>query len=232
MPARIQPRHDWGESFSFADVVKFTNATRSNLIHWTNIGIIKPDVEDTAGPGYPRRFSALNLIEVQLAWTVNRFRVPVPTIGQAVRALRDHHEMCAAVWSVGHPVGGRESLSDDEREAVKRAQVREFLRRDRIAGAEGARSAKYSARVVEKNEGAEIFSEQNQRLILHHAEAWREFTRAPFSRFYGLFVFPDDGWATVADEPLNLGETIEHVAIVVNLAPVVDYIRAVAGRTL
>ena len=49
----VTPDPRFGESFSFGDIVKFTNASRSNLIHWANKGIIRPDVEDTAGPGFP-----------------------------------------------------------------------------------------------------------------------------------------------------------------------------------
>jgi hypothetical protein len=44
-----------------------------------------------------------------------------------------------------------------------------------------------------------------------------------------VFVYPDEGWARVADEPLNLREAIEHTAIVVNLALPADYIRVVSG---
>jgi DNA-binding transcriptional MerR regulator len=232
MPARKQPRPDGGESFSFADVLKVTNATRSNLIHWTNIGIIKPDVEDTAGPGYPRRFSALNLIEAQLAWTLNRLRIPVATIGDALRALREFHGVCAAIWSVGQPLEGRKFLTHEEREAIKHAHVEQYLRREGEAGVGGSKSRRYYMRLENEAESV-MFSDDQQLLLLHHAEAWREFTISPYSRFYGLFVFPEDGGATVADEPLGLAETIQHVAIVVNLAPVVDYVRLfAAGRPL
>ena len=54
--------------------------------------------------------------------------------------------------------------------------------------------------------------------------------------FFGLFVSegatPDEDYATVADEPLNLREAIEFGAIVINLAAIIEYTQAVSSYRL
>ena len=173
----------WGNSFSFGEVLKWTSATRSNLIHWTNTKIIKPDVEDTAGPGYPRRFSRLNLLEVELAASVNRFRVPVTLIGQAVRSLRDFHELAATLWSdTGAervpPPAAQTELTDSQRVAIRAVYVGQFVRRDEIGtlGKPPAknRSAAFYAKKMSDNG---IFSAENQTAILNASRDWFRFTR-------------------------------------------------------
>ena len=232
MPARKQPRSDSGDSFSFADVVKLTNATRSNLIHWTNIGIIKPDIEDTAGPGYPRRFSRFNLGEVHLAALVNSLRVPVAVTGQAVREFRDQHELSEAVLLAGGASDTDErALTEREREAALNALVDAAVRRDRVAGAEGVKPRSFYARHLRND--ARFVSEAAQRNVLREARAWRQFVENPRrGPSFALFVYPKDGYAHVYVEPLIVRDSIPEIAIVVNLAEVVHFVHAVAGRPL
>jgi len=72
-------------------VLVLTDASRSNLIHWTNTRTIEAEIEGTAGRGFHRRFSTFNLVEVQLCATLTKFRLPVATLQGAVNVLRHFH---------------------------------------------------------------------------------------------------------------------------------------------
>jgi hypothetical protein len=65
--------------------------------HWTKVGVIRPEVETGEGRGHHRRFSAFNLIEVQLAAVVNLTQVPVSTIFGALDHFRGFHRSMRAV---------------------------------------------------------------------------------------------------------------------------------------
>jgi hypothetical protein len=84
--------------YSLADVLVLTDATKSNMQHWTKMGVIRPEVETGEGKGHHRRFSPFNIIEVQLAAVVNKTQVPVSTIYGALSAFRAFHRSMRAVY--------------------------------------------------------------------------------------------------------------------------------------
>lgn len=76
-------------TYSTGQVVAFTGATARQVDYWCRRGIITPSVKDTAGIGYPRRFS---WADVEVVWAL-RFiaghvgRIDAP---DALAALTDH----------------------------------------------------------------------------------------------------------------------------------------------
>ena len=222
---RAKPHAVDAPGYSPAEALQWTNATKAQLAHWLDRRIIIPDIADTTGRGVHRRLSPLNLIEIQLATMMNEFRIPIAGIADGVWGLRDHHELCKAVRSAGPVEPTQKILTPEQRRAVELAYVQAFQRRDARFGKRSTpkQMATYAKAV---KDSADIFSDDNQRLILHHAFAWYRFTREPAFRdnhFYGLFVFPDEEHTTIADEPLDLKTTIEFAAIVINLGPVVSF---------
>src|SRR5689334_16367564 len=91
--------------YGFADITTVTTATRSNLIHWTNIGLITGEVADTEGRGHHRRFSTFNAIEVQTCAAISQFKVPTVKLLGALEALRSFHRNAVAnydaTWALG-----------------------------------------------------------------------------------------------------------------------------------
>lgn len=213
------------ESFSFGDVVKWTNATRSNLIWWTNAGIIKADVEDSTGPGHARRFSALNLVEAELAYHINRFKVPVKLLGRATSGVRDLHEQSAAVWNSEPGLTSQQRLSDAQRAALKEAYIRAFQRRDIVCGGKPA-AAKYYEQHVDWQQA--LYGD-NERAILENARAWRRFVLTPHDAndTYFVALFPGEDYASVGTLPDLIADMKQNIAaITVNLAPIFEYIRS------
>lgn len=84
--------------YSFADLLVLTDATKSNLTHWTNTGVVKAALEETSGSGHHRRFSALNVIETEVAFVVNKHRVPVETLREALDTFRSFHRKAVAIY--------------------------------------------------------------------------------------------------------------------------------------
>lgn len=228
MPRRPQPppTNPAVTGCSFSDVVKWTDATRSNLIHWTNIRIIVPDLEDTAGPGYPRRFSTLNVLEVQLAAEMNRFRLPAALIGDTVWSFRSFHELAMGL----HPLlRGQHRLTPEQRTAVERAYLRSVVRRDERHGMKVTKKQIAAYTDSFKND-AKLFNPESEAEMLHHAESWHRFmTDAAYRRqhFYGVFVYPDDEDARIIDEPINVREALGVSTIVLDLGKVIDYLNQV-----
>jgi len=202
--ARDSPKLGYG----FNDVLKLTAATRSNLIHWTNIGIITPDLENTGGIGHPRRFSPQNLIEAEIGAALNAFRVPAETIRGGLNVFRLFHRDMLRFEGEMHESGGK----------VLTKSVAVFLRHKLGVSApddEVLQGAEYAKRLV---------------------YAWRRIRRGPLSRgepdpmtglqFLGLFVSGTYGdrditFATVELDPPNLRSVIEGSAIVIDLANLV-----------
>ncbi len=83
--------------YSFADVLALTDATKSNLLHWTHTGTITAALQESAGRGHRRRYSPFNVIEVQLAVEVNKFGVSVKTISHALHMFRQFHRQAVAL---------------------------------------------------------------------------------------------------------------------------------------
>lgn len=233
------PRIDADGGLSFQAMASFSAASRSNLIHWTNIGIIRADFAETEGPGYPRRFSPLNLAEVQIAAQLNRFRLPTAVIRYAVGTFRDFHELCIAVApSNGPEPPEAEALTDAERQAVEHAYAKQFVRRDERFAAEDktmkVSSLAHAMRVERANPG--WADAENEKSILYHSRRWHRFLNSGTFRrthFYGLFVNPDEDVASEIEiEPIDLKDAVDSISIVVNLESIVDHTQAVTGNRL
>lgn len=239
-PERERP----ATGYSFADVLKLTTATRSNLIHWTNIGLIKADIDDSPGPGYPRRFSLLNLFEAELTAAVNRrFRVPVTVLAGVAQEFRRFHRMSSGVYQAA-PKGqaaADDQLSSAQRDALANAFVEELVRRDEVA----VHVRKQKGRIGSPASFADLAKTSaadppDRQIIIYHAHTWARYCRDKSFRaehFYGLFLSKDaesdgDFWAGVADEPLDLKENVREMAIVINLQPVFDHLELMTGEHL
>src|SRR5687767_1907675 len=100
MPRKKSPPPDRSATpgLTTADLLKWTNATKTNLIHWSSIGLIKPDVEESTGRGHHNRYSSLNMIEVQLASMMNRLHVPTVLMKYGLMELRDFDDLCRSIW--------------------------------------------------------------------------------------------------------------------------------------
>jgi DNA-binding transcriptional MerR regulator len=71
--------------YSFADVLRLTGVGRSQLVTWTDKGIIIPGITNTTGTGHHRRFSFRNLYEVAVAAQLSAHgRIPLARIKMIV----------------------------------------------------------------------------------------------------------------------------------------------------
>ncbi len=66
--------------YSFADVLKHTGATTSQLKRWTDIGVIEAASGEGLGTGHHRSFSLINLVEVAVAKELAAFRIATPKL--------------------------------------------------------------------------------------------------------------------------------------------------------
>jgi hypothetical protein len=213
--------------FSFGDVVQLTSATASNLTHWTNLGIIKAGVEGTGGRGHHRRFSITNIVEIELAATMNRYHVPMPLIAQGVTGFRAYHELAKAAWPVD---ANQQRLTDEQRKAVERAYVDAFIRRDEAHGVTVTK--RKAGTYLRSVRGGDMFNPEHEDAIMYHARTWERFltdTEFRNRHFYGVFVSPDEDTAVIHDGPIDdPGAAIPNTAIVINLAPIVVLFTAVS----
>jgi hypothetical protein len=213
MPRRAIPHSADAPGYGLADVLVLTDATRAMVAHWADLGVVKADLEDTAGSGYHRRFSTLNLIEVQLGSVINRFRVPTDVIRGAVWAFRRFHENAVALYEdstdapIVHDVAHRGLFTTREH---RKACATRF--------------------VLEEQYGGESI-EAAERRAGEMARVWAQIRSGPFgrgvpdpswARFLGLFLHLDDSPSAVValDPPLAHGP-IEGSAIVIDLANIV-----------
>ena len=119
-----------GMAYSFRDVLAHTGATRSQLIHWTNVGLVRAEVDETTGTGHHRAFSFANLAQVRVAVLLTGRGVTVPGLKLVLRVVTqlqkrdnvpdiiwipDSAKTLHAVWSgttqefvqeLRHPVAG------------------------------------------------------------------------------------------------------------------------------
>jgi hypothetical protein len=207
--------------YSFADVLVLTAATRSNLIHWTNIGIIKPDLADTKGPGHPRRFSTFNLIEIQVAAAINRFRVPAEVIRGAANVFRAFHLGAVALYEETHSVPFGESAGKVITVGVDGSEMP-----GRVGRFATSRQRETHARMFQTSDPnasgvADIwYAVRTSRVI-----AGQPITKHPdetFSKlrhFIGLFITEDA--AAVAIDPPTLSVYVDGSAIVIDLVDAV-----------
>jgi len=75
-------------SYTFADVMRITGATKSEMTHWTREGIVGADIAPGGGPGRHRKFAFLNLLEASIAVELNRLGAPVYVIRSLVSYVR------------------------------------------------------------------------------------------------------------------------------------------------
>ena len=119
--------------YSLADLLVLTDATKSELTHWTKSGIVRAAIEETSGRGHHRRFSAFNVIETQLAVVVNKLRVPAETVLEALNTFREFHRQAVAIHEqmADAPVINPEHLSlfstVEQRHSVARSFVMRFF---------------------------------------------------------------------------------------------------------
>ena len=232
-------------SYGFADVVKLTTATRSELIHWTNTKIITPAIVDTAGPGYPRRFSLENLVEVELCAAVNRFKVRTTLIADAAESFRHFHRRNIALTDNG-PTDGSERFTPGQQSAYLAVLTQEFRHSWKKQGLRWPKDGLASQ--LKKH----LFNETVQRVALKAAAGWEQYRRNREFRnahFCGTFVVPpriaDDDYdrdpAALAQDvrvfetwshPLDLNWALSTDSIVINLIGVLNRIEQATGGQL
>lgn len=195
MPATTRPLEP---GYGFADVLLVTDATRSHLIHWTNIGIIRPDLVETTGRGFHRRFSTTNLVEVQLCSAIAKFKVPTDVMRGGVEIFKGHHRAMVAA----HRVASSAFIPDGRiRDAAAELFQRKDQDRDELHGG------------LNQFEAARVWHElRTGSLICGRPDrSW--------SHFVGLFLGSQH--AQVAIDPTNLAALVEGSAIVIDLTDVV-----------
>jgi hypothetical protein len=77
-------------SYAFAELITFTGASRSEVTHWSQSKLIRPDVEDSGGTGEPRRFGFLDLVEGGVVRRLNQLPggCPIVHMAHALEVLR------------------------------------------------------------------------------------------------------------------------------------------------
>jgi hypothetical protein len=195
MPATTRPTEP---GYGFADVLTVTDATRSHLIHWTNIGIIRPDLAETTGRGFHRRFSTMNLIEVQLCSAIAKFKVPTDVMRGGVEIFKGHHRAMVAAHAVAST-----AFIPDPRIGAAAAELfqRQDQERDPLHGG------------LNQFEAARVWHE------LRTGSLIRGKPDPSWCHFVGLFLGSQS--AQVAVDPTNLAVLVEESAIVIDLANVV-----------
>ena len=74
--------------YRFRDVLAQTGATRSQLIYWTQVGLLRADVEETVGTGHPRTFSWRNLVQARIAVLLAQRGLSVSATTFVLRAVK------------------------------------------------------------------------------------------------------------------------------------------------
>jgi hypothetical protein len=213
--------------FTSLDAVRGTSATASQIEYFVRRGLIRPK-RDARRRGMSRTFSLLDIVEIELASRLNRFRIPTPLIGDALFEFRWHHRVSVALYLsqppgqievfkvgahaplIGHPL---EVFSPAQQEAVRRLWVDVANRRSK----KNARDVASTLFDVDGGMPSDV-----QKVYLTHAFNWRMHCHSRECRkpFIGLFVFPEGNHAMVADEPIDLDEAVTDEAVVVNLGAV------------
>lgn len=239
------------DGYSFSEVLGHSKGTsRSNLIHWTNVNAIKADIQETAGTGHHRRFSLLNIIEVELCARVNAFGVPVKLLAEGVREFRQYHDLLAALTSAA-PVDRANTTFTDAQQAVFVDLVsRHIVDVHKSKGiVKNNREARKELELLQKQFMEERGGDVDAS-YLKRAYAWERYRRdASFRQehFVGLFLVPtitalDDthggpggGHTTIDDDavkPIDLNWAAYWSAIVVNIGAVLDQVETTTGAQL
>jgi hypothetical protein len=196
-----------------------TAASKGELVFWTDAGIIVAGVENVGGSGRHRRFSSLNVIEVELCAVLNGFKLPAAALRAAVYTLQHFHRRALAVQGemTGAPlVTDPPHLAHFPTLEVRRSSAQTFLKEQRERTRRHADPRAVAAYVREL------------------VTAWAWVRSGPLSRgegdaswphFLGLFltgayVDREHTSAFVALDP-ELAEMVQETAIVIDLANVV-----------
>ena len=203
--------------YTTADLLRLTTATKGELIHWGAIRLIQPDIQDTKGSGHHKRFSALNVVEVEIAAALNKFQIPTALIGRGLDEFRMFHQTSVALWRTG-PLDG-ERWTNAQCAAFAYAWCQSWRHRYRRARGKypSAAAAKSVLEQPPPDDGI-------QRDSLQMAARWVRILSEPLyqgQHFFGLFVNPLEDEAVIADEPLNLSDTMTYAVVVVNLGAVI-----------
>jgi DNA-binding transcriptional MerR regulator len=191
--------------YTTADLLRLTTATKGNLIHWSAIQLIQPDIEDATGSGHHKRYSALNVIEVDIAAHLSTLKVPTALIAYALDGFRGFHEAYVALWQTG-PLDG-DHFTDAQRSAYERVHLRVWQRRHR-------------RRVT-----SVLITDEKQREMLRLARVWHHCLYHPGATHGGRFFLvvnpfenrPSEARAWVVDGA-GLGQSLTGgAALVVNL---------------
>lgn len=212
--------------FSAADVLALTDASKSNLVHWTNTGIIKAAVTDTTGPGHRRRYSPLNVIQAQLATTVNGWGVPAETIRAAMNIFLHFHYGAVAMHeyhSEAQLITNPPHLALFPTSEARRLTALRFM------------LGRHPQRIGEDEEQERVRLDASHEDAVKMANVWAHIRSGPLNRgaadlsamntshFLGLFIQREAGFADVALNPSarDLSNLMGDTAIVIDLAAVV-----------
>jgi DNA-binding transcriptional MerR regulator len=75
-------------SFTLAEIARRLDVPQHRLIHLCERGVVVPDVQEAAGRGSSRVFSARNVLELSVALRLREMMLPVTAVGAIVHVLR------------------------------------------------------------------------------------------------------------------------------------------------
>lgn len=211
--------------YSTADILRITTATKAHLIHWGAIKLIPADVQETSGSGHHRRFSALNVLEIEVASALNRLQIPTSLIARGLNYLRLFHEQCVALWS-SDPSLENTVWTPEQTRGFEAALLRSVMRQP----GQKKKPAYYTRKWRSRG-----FSAEEQRQAVEMASRWRAFLVSydyKYQHFFGLFINPQADDAYIVEEPFKLTETIPYAVAVINLGAVLVSLHDIGGVSL
>jgi hypothetical protein len=77
------------EPYGLGDIIALTGATRAQMIHWANLKVVVPSVQESAGTGVPRLYNFEDAVVVRVAVELtSRFKTPTSTLRWVAQAVR------------------------------------------------------------------------------------------------------------------------------------------------
>ena len=88
------------KAYQFADLVTIPEASRSEITHWVQTKVIRPDIRETSGTGQHRTFGFLDLLEACVARRLNQLPGGMTTVqlSQALDCLRFEASLDDTPW--------------------------------------------------------------------------------------------------------------------------------------
>jgi len=195
------------KGYSASDIVAITEAEPAHVKHWAKLGIVTPDIEDTAGTGYGRRWSSANAVNFQVLATIrNEHRVTVDVLRGVSNTFQWFHR-------------GAVALVEQRSKAL--------LTNDRELG-QVFNDVDHRRRVAAGFLRSGSFAPGDTETPIKLAEAWAALRSSSLSSgqpdpswpyFIGLFFNSQS--AIVALNPPDLNKVVEGTAIVVDLSEMV-----------